>query len=40
MPWQMAPPLIIIAGAFTVSGLGLSMIDKLAYGKVCKRIMI
>lgn len=34
MPWQSAPPLIIIAGAFTLTGLGLRGIDNLAYGRV------
>jgi len=34
MPWQMAPPLIIIAGAFTLTGLGLRGIDNLFTGRV------
>ncbi len=34
MPWQSVPPLIIICGAFTVTGILLSLTDKLAYGKV------
>lgn len=34
MPWQMAPPLIIIAGAFTLTGLGLRGIDNLFLGRV------
>jgi hypothetical protein len=34
MAWQIAPPLIIIMGAFSIIGLGIEAIDKLAYGKV------
>jgi hypothetical protein len=33
MPWQMAPPLIVICGAFTVSGLLLNATDRIAYGR-------
>ena len=34
MPWQMAPPLIVIGLAFTVTGLGMESLDKLALGRV------
>lgn len=34
MPWQIAPGLMIIAGAFTATGILLSLTDRLAYGKV------
>mmetsp|Transcript_9100 Transcript_9100/g.13462 ORF Transcript_9100/g.13462 Transcript_9100/m.13462 type:complete len:98 (+) Transcript_9100:51-344(+) len=33
MPWQAAPPLLIIGGAFAVAGAGLTGIDYLTYGK-------
>jgi hypothetical protein len=34
MPWQMAPPLIIICGAFTATGLLLHGVDYLTTGQV------
>ena len=34
MPWQIAPPLVIIAGAFSATGGLLYGIQYLAYGKV------
>lgn len=34
MPWQSLPPLIIICGAFTATGLLLNGIDKLTLGRV------
>ena len=34
MPWQMAPPMIIICGAFTLTGLALPVIDWVATGRV------
>jgi len=34
MPWQSAPPLIIIGGAFAATGLLLNGVDRLAYGRV------
>ena len=34
MPWQTVPPLLIICGAFTATGLGILLVDNLAYGKV------
>lgn len=34
MPWQSAPALGIIGGAFFVTGLGLVGVDYLAYGRV------
>lgn len=34
MPWQTAPALMIIAGAFTLTGAGLALTDRLAYGQV------
>ncbi len=40
MPWQSAPPLIIIGGAFALSGALLGGIDKLAYGRVSTSIYI
>ena len=36
MPWQTAPALVIISGAFTVTGGLLMGIQYAAYGKVCK----
>ena len=39
MPWQMAPPLIIISGAFTAVGVLLNASDRLYYGRN-RRIMI
>lgn len=34
MPWQAVPPLIVIAGAFTVTGVLLRFTDEVAFGKV------
>jgi len=34
MPWQSAPPLMIITGAFAVTGTGLLAIDYLFKGRV------
>jgi hypothetical protein len=34
MPWQMVPPLLIIAGAFGVTGVLLSFTDRVMYGRV------
>lgn len=34
MPWQSAPPLIIIGGAFALTGFALNGIEKLAHGRV------
>jgi hypothetical protein len=34
MPWQAVPPLLIIAGAFGLTGVLLKLTDYLAYGKV------
>ena len=34
MPWQAVPPLVIIGGAFAVSGLLLNGFDKLTLGRV------
>ena len=33
MPWQSAPPLIIIGGAFAATGILLKGVDTLAYGQ-------
>jgi len=33
MPWQSAPPLIIIGGAFCLTGLLLNGVDRLTTGK-------
>ncbi|KAJ1429298.1 hypothetical protein B484DRAFT_419170 [Ochromonadaceae sp. CCMP2298] len=33
MPWQTAPALIVICGAFTATGLLLRLTDYVAYGK-------
>ena len=40
MPWQSVPPLLIITGAFTATGLGLRAVDYLAYGRVRDERMI
>lgn len=37
MPWQSAPPLIIIGGAFALTGALLTGVDRLAYGRVSAR---
>jgi hypothetical protein len=34
MPWQAAPGLLIITGAFALTGLALNGVDRLAYGRV------
>ena len=34
MPWQMAPPLIIVGLTFTVTALGMKGLDHLALGRV------
>ena len=34
MPWQSAPPLIIICGAFALTGFALRGVDNLATGRV------
>jgi len=34
MPWQSAPALIIISGAFCLTGLGLRAADNAATGRV------
>jgi hypothetical protein len=34
MPWQVAPALVIISGALTVTGTLLGVIQNVAYGKV------
>lgn len=34
MPWQSAPPLIIITGAFALTGYLLNLSDRLYYGRV------
>tara|TARA_A100001035_G_scaffold243584_1_gene210679 strand:+ start:230 stop:466 length:237 start_codon:yes stop_codon:yes gene_type:complete len=39
MPWQMAPPLIVICGCFTATGVLLRGMDNAYYGRN-KRIMI
>ena len=33
MPWQMAPPLIVISAAFCLTGLGMESFDKLFLGR-------
>lgn len=35
MPWQAAPSLIIIIGAFNVAAGLVWSVDRLYYGKVC-----
>jgi len=34
MPWQSVPGFMVIAGAFTLTGLGLSFVERVAYGRV------
>ncbi len=34
MPWQSAPGLMIIAGAFTLTGVGLKAVDNFTTGRV------
>ena len=33
MPWQMAPPLIVIGLMFSLTGLGMETVDKVALGR-------
>jgi hypothetical protein len=33
MPWQSVPGFMVIAGAFTLTGLGLSFVERVAYGR-------
>ena len=40
MPWQMAPPLLIIAGAFTFTGYALNFADYLYYGRVSYLVLL
>lgn len=39
MPWQMAPPLLIVATAFAVTGLGMQLTDNLFLGRVSKEFI-
>jgi hypothetical protein len=34
MPWQAVPALMVIAGAFTATGVLMRVVDEAAYGKV------
>mmetsp|Transcript_15688 Transcript_15688/g.26151 ORF Transcript_15688/g.26151 Transcript_15688/m.26151 type:complete len:107 (-) Transcript_15688:260-580(-) len=38
MPWQMAPPLIVVGGAFCAIGAGIAGLDYLQFGRP-KRVM-
>ncbi len=38
MPWQSAPPLIIIAAMFTVTGVGMRLVDQIGLGRVSLKI--
>ena len=40
MPWQAVPPLVIIGGAFAVSGLLLNGFDRLTLGRVRDIVVI
>lgn len=37
MPWQSAPPLIIIAAMFTATGVGMRLVDEIGLGRVSAR---
>ena len=39
MPWQSAPGFMIICGAFTLTGVGLSAVDRLETGRVSISLM-
>ena len=40
MPWQMAPPLIVVGGAFCLIGAGIGGLDHLQFGRVSETVIM